>query len=81
MIGDLWRMLIGRYGYGTLVWGLLTLYSAMNTVVAFSTPVLMPFLVITSYLALMTYKRALKFEARQKAKQVDVALPFPGAPQ
>ena len=81
MIGDLWRLLIGRYGYGTLVWGLVTLYSAMNTVLAFSTPIMMPFLLLTSYLALMTYKRAVKFEARQKAEQVEGALPLPVAPQ
>lgn len=41
----------------------------------------MPLLLITSYLGLMTYKRALKFAARQKAKEADGSLPFPGAPQ
>ena len=60
MIGDLWRTVIGKYGYGTLAWGLL---------------------IITSFLGLMTYKRALKFAARQKAREGDGSLPFPGAPQ
>lgn len=80
MIGDLWRMVVGKYGYLTILYGLVTLYFAVNTVYAFSSPVLMPMLSVTSLLGLLTYKRALKF-AKRKAERADGSLPFPGAPQ
>ena len=81
MIGDLWRMVVGKYGYGTLVYGLLTLVFASQVVAGFNTPLLLPLFILTFYLGALTYKRALKFSARNEAEGAKGSLPFPGAPQ
>lgn len=79
MIGDLWRMVVGRFGYLTIVLALVTLYLAANAVYAFPTPLGTPMALVTMYLGIMTWRRAVKFAARKKAEQTEGSLPLPGS--
>ena len=80
MIGDLWRRVVGKFGYLTIVLAVVTLYFGLNAVYLFVTPLGTPVALITFCLGAMTYSRALKFAARKKAEQGGKPLPLPGSP-
>ena len=72
-------MVVGRFGYLTIVLALVTLYLGVNAVYAFPTPLGTPMALITMYVGIMTWRRAAKFAARKKAEQGGESLPLPGS--